>query len=158
PGLGQDLEALQLVDERQPVAALGLDRRRAELEEALETDQEQREERLGTRRADAAHAREDAAAGLGDLEVGLALRAQLELVLARAGEDRVRVGVDEARDERAAARVQRGGRRVGGAQLGLRADGGDALALDRDGAARQDPDPAELRSPARARAEGGGEL
>jgi hypothetical protein len=52
------------------------------------------------------HRREDAAAGLEDLEIAGATLAELPLGLARAGEQQVRVRVDQARRDRAAAGVE----------------------------------------------------
>ena len=73
---------------------------------ALETFEDRCQKDLFRRRAHAAHAGQDSAAALRDLDVRRSARAHLELVLARAGEDRVRVRVDEPRDDRAVARVE----------------------------------------------------
>jgi len=79
------------------VAALALDRRRALLQEAVEAHEQSLDELVLAGLAHAAQAGEDAAAAARDLGVGRAARAQLELVLARAREDGVRVRVDETR-------------------------------------------------------------
>ena len=61
---------------------------------------------LLARPAGGRHGREDAAAGRRDLLVGLAGQARRELLLAAAGPGQVGVGIDEARDQRAAAAVE----------------------------------------------------
>jgi hypothetical protein len=90
-------QALELVLERQAVAALRLDRGRAEREEAIEVQHQALRELFLRRRTHAARRRQDPAAFGRDLGVGRAARAQLELVLARGGEHRMRVRVDETR-------------------------------------------------------------
>ena len=137
-----DAQALQLVVVRQAVAGLGLDGRRTESQEAVHARQEAREQELLARLAHAAHAGQDAAAGLADLDVPLPRHAHLELVLARPREDRVRVRVDEAGHAEAPSRVERHRRGPLRADLRLGSDGDKLVPEDRD---RGVPDALDLR-------------
>ena len=158
PRGGDDLEALHLVLEREPVARFGLDRRRPQSEEALQAFEEPGQQRRLWRAAHAAHAREDAAASLVDLEVRRAPRAHLELVLPRAEEHGVRVRVDEARDDRALARVELGRRMKARPQVRFRTDGDDRVVLHGDRGLRENLDLPHARPAARNGAAAGRDL
>src|SRR5207244_399825 len=93
---GDCFEALQFVGERQAIAALHLDGGDAEREESPQATSCQVLQLLLRGLADAPHRGVDASTTGSDLLVGEPLEALLELVLARAGEDQVRVTVDEA--------------------------------------------------------------
>ena len=100
----------------------------------------------------AAHGREDAAAGGGDLLVGLAGEARRELLLAAAGPGEVGVGIDEAGDQRAAAAVEPLGlgqlAEAAPPLLGRPDEGDAAVAADHLGVA-QSGGPAPARRPRR---------
>ena len=97
------------VVEVEPVAGLRLDRRHAVAEHLVEPAPAVGEQFIGGRGARRGDRREDAAAGGQDLEVARAALAEHQLGLARAGEQQVRVRVDEARRDRPAA-ARRAGR------------------------------------------------
>src|SRR5205823_3853751 len=82
---------------------------------------------------DLLHGGVDAPAVGGDLLVGAALHALLELVLARAGEEQVGVAVDEAGQDRLAGGVDEANVGRDGRQLIGWADPGDATARDDHG-------------------------
>ena len=105
--------------------------------------------------AQIAHRAVDAAAGGGDLQVGLAADAPLVFVLTGAAEDRVGVGIDQARDHGAAAgiddrqpRRRRPVQPQRGAQLGLRTGAHDAAGGHGQGAAVDDAQLGQARAAA----------
>ena len=99
-------QAFELGVQVQPVAALGLEGRRAALDEPRRPDAQPRDQLVLGRLAHGVHAREDAAALGRDLLIALALRAQLEVLEPRRGEDGVGVAVHEAGEDHAAPHVQ----------------------------------------------------
>ena len=97
PDLGLEVEA---------VARLGLDGRDAVAEHLVEPAPAVGEQRLGRGLARRGHRRQDPAAGLEDLEIAGAALAHLPLALAGAREQEVRVRIDQAGRDRAAAGVE----------------------------------------------------
>ena len=95
-----DAEVAELFLERQAVAGLALDRRRAGGQGGTQARLAQRLERRVVGRARGGHGPQDAAAG-----VGSSLEARGGLVRAVAGEDRMGVAVDEARRHERGAEV-----------------------------------------------------
>ncbi len=89
----------------EPVARLGLERRRPRAEHPADVLGERGGETFLARVARRANGREDATAACMQLLVRRSARAQRELLDAIAREARVRVAVDEARDRRATAAV-----------------------------------------------------
>ena len=89
---------------RQPVAALGLARRRAAAQHLVEAAARRGGERRFGRRARGDDGAEDAAAFGGDLGVGRAGQPPAQLLAPVAGEHDVRVRIDEAGHDGAAVR------------------------------------------------------
>src|SRR6185369_17785712 len=97
----RDAQATRLVLGAEAVARLDLDRRHAFAHQGEGALAGQVEQRLVARSARRRDGRADAAAGAGDLLVGRAFEALLELAGALTGVDEVGVAVDESRrDER----------------------------------------------------------
>ena len=137
--LPHDAQHLQLALDVERVAALRLARGRAASQHLVEPAPGRDGELLVRRRARRADAADDAAAAGRDLRVGRARKAAPQLVAAIAGEDNVRVRVDQSRHDRAGARVDddRVGReRAGSPPLHLVADEHDCSTARGDDGAR----------------------
>ncbi len=105
PHLSEQRQQPQLAVDSQVVAALGLDGGDALKKKSVEPPARSVEELLVAGVAGGAHRRQDAAARLLNLQVRLALRAQIEFVGARPGEDGVRVRLHQAGRDQSAACV-----------------------------------------------------
>ena len=103
--VGQPQQA-QLVLRVESVARLDLDGRHAVAEHLGQPASAGRQQLLVRGRARLAHCLQDAAAGGEDLEISVAALAQLDLGLARPGEQQMGVRVDEPRRDESAARVK----------------------------------------------------
>ena len=90
----------------QAVSGLGFRGRRAAGQHLSQAGPAAGQQLLVGRGARRSHRREDPAAGGQDLEIAGATGAELPLGLARAGEEQVRVGVDEPGRDEAASRVE----------------------------------------------------
>jgi hypothetical protein len=99
-------ELLQLLFQREAVAALALDGRDPEREHLVQEEAGSPVQILLARGPGRSYGGEDSAAGLGDLEVGAAEDALLELAGPPAGKGEVGVAVDEAGDHEPAVGVE----------------------------------------------------
>ncbi len=124
-----DTQRLQLIIEREPVARLHFHRRTAGCGEPHEPRRSEGEQFVFGSGAQIADRRLDTSAALRDLLVRDAGCAQLLLLVARAPEHRVSVGVDEAWREDATAAVDDGRVPRVRAKLALRRDGGDGVTV-----------------------------
>ncbi len=125
----------QLVRDREPVAGLHLDGGDAALDEPSQAAPRRGEQLLVGCRARGQHRAADAAARLGDLQIARARQPQRVFVRAVAGEDQMRVGIDEAGREQHPAGVDLLSRR----RLRGEPDVRDALAFAGDRAALDQP-------------------
>jgi hypothetical protein len=97
--LPRDCEHLELRFKIQAVARLDLDRRNTLGGQRLHPGQSRRVQLVGRRGARGAHGGKDAAAGARDVLVACAFEALLEFAGTIAGEDEVRMAVDERRGD-----------------------------------------------------------
>ena len=126
-----DAEHAELGVAVEAVAGLDLDGGHAFGDQGVDAGEGTGEERRLVGLAGGADGGHDAAAGAGQLLVGGAFEAHLELAGAVAAEDHVGVAVDERRGDEAAGEVALG--QAAAAEVGGGADGGDAAVLDGNG-------------------------
>ena len=156
-----DAQHFQLSLDVQPVTALDFARRRAAGEHAIEPGTCLRGQLVfgcGPRRG---HGRDDAAAALGDAGVTLPGKPAAELRPPVAGEDGVRVGVDEAGEDGPLTGVDDArvaGNRDGAFEIGCGSGKDDALARRREGAVGDDLEPTLVGSAPRRGSGTGDEL
>ena len=125
-----DLKCLELVLGGKTVAALGLDRGGAKAHHLVECLGGLAAQLLNACLAGSVGGGLNAAAGVLDLEIGLAVELHAQLVLAPAAEDEVGVGVDKAGGDKVAFRID--DLRTLDRGDGAGADGGDDAVLDED--------------------------
>src|SRR5262249_22735158 len=130
--LGDGFEALQFVRKGQAIATLDLDGRDAKFQESSEATTGETLNLAFRSRAAALYCGVDPPASGRDLLVGESLQALLELVLARAGKEQMRMAIDEAGQDRLAAGVDETDVGRDGGQRGRRANPGDLLPRDHD--------------------------
>lgn len=125
-----DLKRLELVLGGKTVAALGLDRGGTKAHHLVECLGGLAAQLLNACLAGGVGGGLNAAAGVLDLEIGLAVELHAQLVLAPAAEDEVGVGVDKAGGDKMAFRID--DLRTLDRGDGAGADGGDDAVLDED--------------------------